>query len=234
MNDPYHIGRRPGEHSKKKKRRRKLVSFFCLLLLAGAAIGLNMLRQLKPNTQLSQAKAVVKQVSYDEATKHYEEVDFSIDLPVSWQPVPRTHTDYQSFSWQHSEKGTNGQLFQVFEDTIPVNFAVNRVQIIEPSAEGVQLRGELSDNCVEFTKGLTPAAGRTGVPAKWQGIDFLCDQNNQLRNVIGTSSVAGVNTITLTSSNTGAKHQFFFAYTNQDITPDYSAFLAALQSFRIK
>jgi hypothetical protein len=191
------------------------------------------LRGLKPETTLQQAKAVTRTVNYDAKTKHYDEADFGIDLPVSFQPIPRPPGPYQSYSWLTSNKGSDAAQIDVYEDTIPTNLALNRVQIVEAEGDHLRLDGAVSDNCSKFTKGLTRAPGQSGVPAKWLDVNFLCDQSNQARDVIGTSSTDGINIINLRGP-TGAVHKFFFVYTNQDITPDYTTFLNVLQSFRVK
>jgi len=73
-----------------------------------------------------------------------------------------------------------------------------------------------------------------GASAKWQGIDFLCDQNNLERDVVGTSSLDGINTVSLNSPSGGGAHKFFFTYTNQSINGDYSVFTDAVTSFKMK
>jgi hypothetical protein len=69
--------------------------------------------------------------------------------------------------------------------------------------------------------------------AKWSGINFLCDLGNYLRDVVGTSSPEGINSVTLTGNTTG-KHTLFFMYTDNTPSPDYSTFINALKSFQLK
>ncbi len=224
-----------GKHRKSKHRRLifwLIVLLFVTILVLGLILFLR--PKLAPKTVITKSTPRTSKVTYDTKTKHYEEADFSLDLPVVWQPVPRPPGPYQTFGWQTSVGGSKGQQITIFEDTIPVNFAVNRVLIVEGQTDRLQVDSSTSENCSTFTRGLTPQPGQVGVPAKWQSINFLCDQFNQHRDVIGTSSSDGVNTVLLKNQSTGVIHKFFFTYTNQVFNPDYSAFYATLQSFRMQ
>jgi hypothetical protein len=95
----------------------------------------------------------------------------------------------------------------------------------------------MSDVCLTFT-GAPASSAQTAqsLPnqlAKWQGINFMCDLSNYNNNSVGTSSLQGINTVTLTGSTTG-RHSFFFLYVDHNIQPDYSIFTNALKSFRVK
>jgi len=219
----------------KKRRYRRFIfwgSLACLLL--ALIIGtLHFLKSLKPKTNLTQAAAVVKQVSFNAQTKLYTEPDFTISLPQNWTLLPRPVGSYQSYTWQSPDRRTDGQLIEVYEDTIPTNFAVNRVLIVEGGSDQLTIKGQASDNCANFTGSGAAVHAGGGVRAKWQDVDFLCDVNNQERDVIGTSSTDGINTVKLTSPS-GRSHQFFFTYTDFAISPDYTVFYNALQSLRMK
>lgn len=224
-----------GHRRKGQRRKRLVILFMCLLLIIGVAIlGLYIKDQLTPKTAVRQAKATTKTVSYEKTKTHYDEANFGLDLPSTWQKIPSPVGPYTTYNWQTSSKGTDGELITIYEDTIPVNFAVNRVLIVEPQGETVVTKGNASDNCSTFTKGVSPMPGQVGAPAKWQGIDFLCDQANQARDVIGTSSKDGVNKVVLKSPTTGRSFTYLFSYTNHSINPDYSAFYDAINSLRMK
>jgi len=215
----------------KSKRRRiifwLIITILVLLLLLIAFIIIR--DRLRPKVAIKQANAVSTKVVYSSQTKHYDEPDFGIDLPATWHAVPRPAGTYESFTWQSSDVVTDGQQIEIYEDVIPVNFAVNRALIVEGETDHVALNGSASDNCATFTKNLS--ASQVGVPAKWQGVSFLCDQANQQRDVIGTSSTDGVNTVILLDQGTGVKHKFFFTYTDYATNPDYTIFYNALGSF---
>ena len=218
----------------KRRRRFKRLIIALLILAVLAGIVVYILHHLKPNTTIHQAAAITTNISSSNDKKlHYVEPDFSIDIPATWQPQPRPPHTYESFTWQVSEKGTNGQTITIFEDTIPANFAVNRELAVQGEVDHIVPEGDASDNCSTYTKGTAITNGEFGVPAKWQGVSFLCDQSNTERDVIGTSSTDGVNTVILKTSQ-GVSHKFFFSYENQNFaTPDYSAFYDALRSFKM-
>jgi hypothetical protein len=226
---------RAGQRRKNQRRKKLVLLAACLLLVIGAGFtGLYLKNKLQPKTVVKQARATTKQVSYEKTKTHYDEANFGIDLPSTWQKVPSPTGPYTTYNWQVSNKGTDGQQITIFEDTIPVNFAVNRVLIVEPQGDTVTTKGSASENCSTFTKGVSPTANQVGAPAKWQGIDFLCDQANQGRDVIGTSSKDGVNKVVLKSQTTGRSFTYLFSYTNHSINPDYTAFYDAINSFRLK
>ena len=189
---------------------------------------------LKPEKTVTQSKAIIKKVVYEPKVKHYVEDNFSIDIANSWHEVPRPPGPYNSFTWEVSEKGTNGQQIQIFEDTIPPNFSVNKMLVVEGGIEQLQISGSASENCVKYTKGTVETSGRVAVPARWQGVDFLCDTASSQRDVIGTSSVDGINTVIMKSPVQGTSHKFFFTHTDHRISPDYTDFYDALQSFRMQ
>ncbi len=192
------------------------------------------LHALKPKTTIHQAKPVEAKISYDTKTKHFDEGDFTVDFPLDWQLKPRPVGPYKSFTWQSSDRITDGQIIVFYEDTIPINFAVNRVLIVDGEVDHLILDGAASDNCSKYTNGVSPKAYQVGAPAKWQGIEFLCDQANQQRDTIGTSSTDGINTVVLKSPGSGTAHKFFFTYTDNAINPDYSVFYNVLNSFRMQ
>jgi hypothetical protein len=223
------------ERPKKPHRKRKwfiaLIIFICLLVLTIIFI----LNHLKPKTVIHQSKGTVTKVAVDEKTKTYDEPDFTIDLPLAWQQVPRPAGPYQSYTWQTSEKNTNGQKIVVYEDSIPANIAVNRVLIVHGEGDHIATEGVASDNCIQYTISGAAHLGEFGAPAKWQGINFICDVSNEARDVIGTSSSDGVNQVIAKSQSNPGTHKFFFYYDNQNYaTPNYTAFYNAIQSLRMK
>jgi hypothetical protein len=224
-------------HKPKTKRRRVVawVLFFVLLLVVVTSGFVYIRSKLQPHTTIKQAAATTTKVEYsNNAVKHYDEPDFTIDMPSAWQPLPQPAGPYKRYDWQNSRNSTNGEVITVYQDTIPVNFAVNRVLIVEGQEGQLSQKGGASDNCSTFTKNVSTQPNQVGAPAKWQGVDFLCDQLNQERDTIGTSSTDGVNTVILKNPSTGVPHKFFFTYTTHSISPDYSVFYAALNSLKLK
>lgn len=227
----YREGQKP-----KTKRRRWLFWLILLVLLSLLGYGgyIYVKNSLKPDTRVTQSKGIQTVIRYDKKTKHYDEPDFGIDLPATWQPVTREAGPYQTYTWQTSDRGTNGQLFQIFEDTIPVNFVVNRALIVAGEGDHMTLNGEASDNCVTYTKGVAQVNNNVGAIAKWQGVDFRCDTSNQERTVVGTSSSDGINTVILRNPGTGHSHKFLFVYTSHSLNPDFTVFYGALQSLKMQ
>ena len=235
----YRIGERDEKQDDKpRRRRRRIIWLIILLLILLLGIwGFFFIRgKLKPDTVIKQSKAVVTKAVADAATKTYNEPDFSIALPVAWQPAARpAGTPYQSYTWQTSQNGSAGEQITVYEDSIPANFAVNRVLIIHAEGDQIALDGVASDSCDQYTISGATRIGEFGAPAKWQGVNFICDQSNTARDIIGTSSLDGANTLTMKSTNTTATHHFFFTLDNQNYgNPDYSVLYNAINSFRLQ
>ena len=213
-----------------RQRRSRFWLGFTMVFLALAVIGLVFfLRSLHQTSVITASKAVTTKVSYQGKTKHYNEGDFTIDIPAEWTAAPRPPYTYQSFTWRNTDKA-NAIEIEIYEDTIPANFAVNRALIVHGETTHLELTGQASDNCVKYTKDLTSNQAELGVPAKWQNVDFFCNRNTSTRDIIGTSSSDGINTVLLRSSG-GAPHKFFFTYTDNQINPDYTVFYNALATF---
>jgi hypothetical protein len=165
----------------------------------------------------------------------FSETDFTIQLPTDWKFIGQTTGPYNFYTWQDTTKYEDNRILDLYVDTIP-GTAVSRLQPV--SADGNRLQiGTMSDVCLTFT-GAPASSAQTAqsLPnqlAKWQGINFMCDLSNYNNNSVGTSSLQGINTVTLTGSTTG-RHSFFFLYVDHNIQPDYSIFTNALKSFRVK
>lgn len=218
--------------SRKQSRRRRSRLWLCfalLFLIVAAVAGYYTWKSLQQKPVVSQSKAVITKISYQGKTKHYTEDNFSIDIPIEWQADPRPVNTYQSFTWHNISKA-NSEAIEVYEDTIPTNFSVNRALVVNGALDHLELTGQASENCVNFTKDLVTGQSELGVRAKWQNVDFLCNRITTSRDVIGTSSTDGINTVILRGTN-GVKHRFFFTYTDNQLSPDYTVFYNALASF---
>lgn len=200
-----------------------------IIVLGGLAVAGRQF--LRPTTTVKQAAAVVSNVNFNSGSTHtYNEATFSIALPTSWQPVTGQKQPFVSYQWQINNSQYH-QSLAVYEDNIPQSLAVNRALAVQANGSKLTTINEVSDNCTDFTKN-SPDAGQTGAFAKWQGVSFICDVGNYERDVVGTSSATGINTVTLgTAADT---HQFFFTFTDNNINPDFSTFYNALTSFRLK
>lgn len=227
----YRIGER------KKDRRGQsiktvLAIFGVVLMLFGAY---TILRQfLQPDSIVKQSELVTTSINFKKNTQKYDEPNFTIDIPVGWKPMVSQSSLYKIYSWQSDNTVTDGQLIEIYEDTIPVNYAVNRVLIVSGDGSKLSVDGSVSDNCLSFTQNSIGTANSYGASARWQGVAFWCDQHNTQRDVVGTSSKEAINTVSLTSDTNGKTHKYFFAYTNHAINADYSVFYSALNSFKYK
>ncbi len=110
---------------------------------------------------------------------------------------------------------------------------VNRIVPAEASQDSIRLVGDVSDNCVNFTTPSKQSASNGTATAKWQGVEFVCDTGNYVRNVAAVG-VAGLPAgIKLTGSTTG-QHTYIIVYNDANATPNYTIFSDMLQSFKAK
>jgi hypothetical protein len=222
-------------HRRKNQKKKTVAWLIGLAILIGLSLwGVATVRaMMQPKTVIKQSRTVKTHVDYSQKTKHYDETDFSLDLPTTWQQLPPPeNSPYKMFIWQSADRVTNGQRIEIYEDTIPLKYAVNRVLIVHGETDHMTLGGSASDNCAQYTTGKS-APNEFGAPAKWQNVDFLCDMANDARDTIGTSSSDGLNTVILRSQSSGLSHKFFFTYTDHSTNPDYTVFYDALNSLRM-
>lgn len=214
-------------------RRRKLyvwlIGFVCLLAI-GVFVGAKLLRN---DTHISRAPApVVHTLDYnDTKTVSFNEPHFTIALPADWKLANSATTPYVTYRYQSTLAHEEARWLDIYVDGVPAGFGVNRALAIKANGSQLLLDSDVSDNCASFTG---PVAGQPAIatPGKWQGVDFLCDLGNYIRDVVGTSSPEGPNTVTLTGAS--GPHHFFFAYTDNNASADYTIFTTALKTFRAK
>jgi hypothetical protein len=209
-----------------------MLALVLVLLVAGGWLAYK--KYIRPNTVINQSAAVVSVVALAKPTSHTFDLGiFTIQLPTNWQQVAGTTQPYHIFRFEGGLGTPDEQQLEIYQDTIPETFAVNEVLAVSAAGDRLGPIGEASDNCSNFTKTGSGVATPAGTPAKWEDTNFLCDLNNPERGVVGTSSSDGINTVVLTGSKSGT-HTFFFAYTDNSISPDYTDFYNALASFRLK
>jgi hypothetical protein len=160
----------------------------------------------------------------------FDEAAFFFKLPPDWKKTGQILTGpTKKYSYQATLKNAENRYLDIYVDAIPQDMAVNKAVAVR--AEGAKLtHGNVSNNCIEFTN--KPAGGFVA-PAKWDGVDFLCDYGSTGRNVIGTSAPGSINKVELTNAGF-SKHSFFFVYTDHNYTPDYGIFYDFLDSFSVK
>lgn len=226
--ESYRFGRRQISH---RKRNVLLLSILALLLAGGVVWGKS---YFKANTVISPPPSPeVTQVTSKQApTKQFAEGIFMISLPADWvyKGQQRQIAPYAPYLFENTKISPGTEQLEVYVDTIPTALGVNRVLPVQ--GEGNRITPTtVSDNCANFTGNKVP--GSTSTPAKWDGLNFLCDLGNYERDVVGTSSSSGVNTVKLTGPTTGM-HQIFFTYTDNGSTPNFNIFTEAVRSFRLK
>lgn len=224
--ESYRLGKRHVSHRK----RHVVVFLVVLILIAAGAIAVK--TYFKPDTTISAPPAPVstKVIDSNGGTKHFDEGIFTISLPADWKFVGHQTASYNIYTWHNTKTNPGVEQLQIYLDTIPASLGVNRVLPVQGNGNRV-VPTEVSDNCANFTGNKVP--GPENTPAKWDGINFLCDLGNYERDVVGTSSSDGINIVKLAGSTTG-HHNLFFAYTDNGPTPDYTIFTDAVQSFRLK
>lgn len=223
---------RLGEPQRHKPRRWLPVLLGLILLLV--VIGtLGAKYYLKSDTTLTQAQPVVRPAVLPHA-ETYQTVKgpaFSMEVPSSWKAVTSLPASpYKIFRWQGTTVNDVQRWTDVYVDTIPDTFAVNHMTPIKANGSEISVLNDTSDNCANFTEAAQATPKPATAPAKWSGIAFVCDIASTARDVVGTATAESGNAVGL--SGASGSHRYFFVYTDNSVTPDYSVFSRQLKSFR--
>ena len=205
-----------------------------IVLVVVLAVGFG-LHSLKPETQVSQSKKVTKTLTANSATQTFTKNSFSIELPKNWQFTNKQQDVYTIYHFKGAGSVEDGnRSIDIYEDSSLPNFAVNRmVPVVANEEGGLTTDASLvSDNCSAYTTGSTGGRTTVGQIARWQGIDFMCDMANTLRDTVGTGSKDGLNTVII-KTPTSRAHHYFFTYNDNNAKPDYALFTKALNSFKV-
>lgn len=222
----YRLGERP------QKRTNLLLLGLMFLSIIGL-LGGGVWYLSRNSSKIQNPGVVVRSVSDTNGPNQaFDESNFTINLPNDWRLEAKSPTHY---TWRSTKKDQDDRTLNLYFDQIPATLAVTRM--VPVRAEGDHLfASSVSDDCSNFTgigAGGAQSKGAAAAPAKWQGIDFVCDLSQPNRNAVGTSSADGVNKVTL-SGKTSGHHALFFLYIDQNISPNYTIFYNALSSFRLK
>ncbi len=236
MDTRYKLGHKPG-------RRRRTRVFIILAITFGiiGAVALLIFNDLKTNQSGSatgKEQTVLQLLDESTARITINEPTFSMQLPSDWKETERKNIPVEkSVTWQAGKKGHDNRWLKIYVDTIPADYAVNRLVPVNKSSSGELLANDVSPNCSTFTQGGTQNADQAqhlqSKPAKYQDVDFICDLVKIVDNQVGAGSADGINTIIVPGENTGT-HKYFFLYIDRNIQPDYSIFYNALKSFKAK
>lgn len=227
----YQLGYRPRHH---------YIRFAIVtLLLAGLIVGgIVAFRQIfRPDTILVQSNPIVRNVPVSNVeTKHITKGDVSFDIPATWReqkPDQSTTTTLPLGTWQGTVKDDTARWLNVYIDTIPSDLAINHLLPVEADGDHLNVTDTTSDNCVNFTDKATTSSRTGTAPAKWSGVNFICDVGNYERDVVAIGSTEGVNKITVVGKVAG-KHQVLLVYTDNSPNPDYTLFATIAKSFRVQ
>lgn len=223
----YQLGVRPHH-------RRNLYLFLlavAVVLIIGGTIAAQ--HYFQADTSLSQTAAVTRHVDAKvPPTKPVTTPYFTMTMPRSWQADTSSLIPSAAYAWRGTGDDAARRL-EIYIDSIPADMAVNRLLPLGADGSRLMVGDDVSDNCVNFTDD-SQADARTGrVLAKWSGVTFYCDTANYLRDVVGTGSSSGRNTISLHGDVKGT-HRYFFVYTDNSASADYSIFTDMLRSLRAR
>ncbi|HSX44210.1 MAG TPA: hypothetical protein VLE69_02850 [Candidatus Saccharimonadales bacterium] len=217
----------------KKRRWPRRVIGIILIVGVGALIFWFFTRS---NFQTSGPASSLRNVSFDSGPKvHISEPFYSFDLPGDWKELSRKTAPYNVVTWKGTAREADARTIDVYTDKIPQKVPLNRIVPVTGQDDRLGV-GSSSDNCTQFTgnaASLTPyeATKARATLTNWQGVEFLCDIPNSLRNVTGASSPEALNKVSLTGVK-GGKHSYFFVYTDHTAHPGQKTFTDMLISFR--
>ncbi len=233
--DKYHYDHRPGRH-----RLRQVLIVLAVSLAIIGLIGSIVVRDIRghKDKQVTGITHTIIQAGDDPGNRlRINEAGFSMELPGDWKEVGRRNDlSEHSVTWQSTKPQQDSRTVRLYIDTIPTTRSLNK--LVPVTAAGNMLTvGDVSDNCATFTQGGTlnayDATKLKEAPAKWNKVDFICDLPRVIDNEIGTGSVEGHNTVTLTGAS-NVPHKYFFLYTDRSGQPDNSIFTNALRSFKAR
>ncbi len=173
-------------------------------------------------------------VSAEQRTIEFKEKLFRFSLPDDW--VMQSKDPYL-YKLQATKKNASNRFLSIYVDTdLPAKMAVDRLLPVHYVNKTI-VPGTISDDCQSFTGGSVSSAQEAqklpDTPAKWEGVNFMCDLSHYNRNHVGIGSSDGINMVYLTGTD-GVRHKIFFLYTDHNITPDYTILYEMLKSFRMQ
>jgi hypothetical protein len=229
----YHFDRRV---KRKKKRYGFIKLIFKFTIFMAVVFGVWYYLTHQPSNVNNSGGILVPVKSDEPAKVHIAEPSFEMYLPIDWKEYARRPAPpLNVISWKGTSKESAARTIDVYVDTIPDTLAVNRILPVSGEEDRLAV-SPASENCMTFsadTASLSPTATAKlkVLPVTWQGVQFLCDIPNSLRNVVGAGSLEGVNKVSLTGSKKG-KHSYFIVYTDSSAHPDEKTFPDVLRSFR--
>lgn len=221
----YRLGHRIRRHY-------RLYIIFALLIICLGLIVVVSERLLVSNTDLKQSNPINSYYSVTSgATEFISEPAFTIDLPAGWHSVPSLGSPYNVYSWQGTGSDIDRHL-DIYIDKVPTGLAVNRLLPVQSFGIHLNVIGNVSDKCTNFTTSSSEIASTGTAAAEWDGIKFVCDMANYERDVVAIGSTEGVNGVTMVNAK-GQQHQVLLVYTDNSSSPDFTIFSSMIESFRL-
>lgn len=224
-----------GRKVKKPKKRYKLLRIVLVLILIIGILAAIFWLLSRENVAKYESDGAVRATNYqDVPKKHITEPYFEFNLPSDWKEKSRRTYPYRVITWEGKARESIGRSLDIYIDTIPDKVYVNRLLPIAGVDDHLEVNSP-SGNCVNFQEKyskLKPvqSAKLKPVEMKWEGVTFICDIPNELRNVIGASSKEGLNQVSVTGKKTG-RHRYFFVYTDHASHQNDQLFPEILRSF---
>lgn len=225
-----------GQHRRKSSFHIKGVIAITLLVIILVAFGVYVIS--REQFKATDTKAVTTNVSDpSEDTISINEKYFTMKLPKYWQLQTSQQQPTIHYIFQSTKRFASNRFMTIYIDSIPPDFAVSHLIPVTAKGAGLSI-GNMSSRCSNFAgpevKTAPQANAAKSIIAKWSGVNFICGMRYLNDYIVGTSSTdGGINKVILTGKKTG-KHTLFFAYEDQNISPDPEAFLVALRSFKLK
>lgn len=210
---------------------RRTILLIVSLLLFGLIIYALFHIRITPKQDIQNSPPVSTNYNATEAAKvAVDKPELKMELPSGWREISYAKSPTAP-RYGFKSPSAQAQQLELYIDNPPVNMAVNKVIAVSASDNGIGFDA-VSENCTTFTG--QASQGKTGgVPAKWRGLDFICDVGNYQRAVVGIISKDGMNQLKITGPAIG-EHKFFLTYTDNNNNPDYSIFANILKSIRFK
>jgi hypothetical protein len=223
-------------HNRKVKLKRDKHVFWIAIIVVSIVILVVWLLihdDINNSAETTKAAPIISDVAgtSDERRLVINEASFSFSVPDDWKQKARETKPYNFWRWEATKKNADARSLELYVDTIPENLAINRLLPVSAN-ENRLLLGTVSDNCTTFTEPKSKGS-KENVMSRWQKVNFLCDMGNYSRNVIGTGSEGALNRTQVTGVE-GAKHNYFFVYTDHTSRPDDSIFEDMLKTFEAK